>query len=316
MPPIRPSALTLAERCELAPALAAEFPHTNEAIERGNLVDSQVTEEIRGGAIAEDPDSRAIVQWVKEHMGEGTVRVQEKVSLYDPDTGELLTEGTPDLAGTDLFQLGTLIVDMKKREQWYAANLPPPDESLQLLAYGLAVMLTQGTPEFQACALLFGDGEVEPLWSRTYTVVEARPILNRIRAIAARERARGDTRPLGVSGPHCTACFQRKRCRHWLPPEGATTLAPYAAAGITRANAQKAYLLYKQLDDAKTILRSMLEDHVAAEGPIPVGEDKQWGPITWPARESVDLRALKADGLDKYIRRGQPSVQWRITRKR
>lgn len=315
---LRPSSLQQAEHCQLASVLGEEFPHTNEGIARGNLVDSLVSAQLGGGPIAEDPDARAIVQWVHEHMDVSSLRIQEQVTLHDPDTGEQLTDpryGRPDIAGTDVFQLGVVIVDMKKREQWYAANLAPPDDNLQLHAYGLAHTILRGAPEYQTCLLLFGDGEVEPLWSRTYTSVEWRPILNRIRAIAERDRLRGDTRPKGVSGPHCTSCYVRRHCPHWLPPAESTALAPYASAGITKDNRGRAFLLYKQLDDARAILRDMLEASVAEDGPIPVGEGKQWGPIAWPARESADLRALKADGLDRYIKRGSPSVQWRITRR-
>lgn len=318
---IRPSSLQAAEHCELSAVLSAEFPHTNAGTVRGSLVDQQVSDELRGGPIAEDPDARACVQFIREHLYVGPghwLAVQEKVALHDPDTGELLCKGTPDVVGMDLFETSVIVVDMKKREQWYAANLAPPDENLQLGAYGLAHSFIRGAP-YQTCILLFGDGAVEPLWSRTYTNVESRPILDRIRAIAAREKARGATRPVGVVGSHCSSCYSKRHCPAWLLPahDGPTALAPYVQpGGITRENSERAFLLYKQLDDARGLLRGMLEDHVAAEGPIPVGEGKQWGPIAWPARESVDLRALKADGLERYIRKGTPSVQWRITRQK
>ena len=320
---VRPSGLQIAEHCSLAGWLAREYPHTSEAAERGNDVDREVSAELKSGVYtSEDPDVRACVEWVKQNLDmQQGLAIHERIELIDPDTGELLTAGTPDVVGRDFD--GLVVVDFKKREQWFAARLAPPDENLQLHAYALAHALSSGVPGYQLCLLLFGDGEVEAKFSRTYTAADWRPYLERIRRISARALDDGgndSVRPKGYSGPHCTGCYQRSHCPHWmLPPieaHGAGVLtAVTQPGGITTANASRALVLYMQLAEAHERLGEMLRAFVAAEGPIAVGEEKQWGPITCQGRKSADVSALEKAGLHQFVKRGQPYQSFRMSRR-
>lgn len=313
---IRPSSLQVAEHCDLANVLAQEFPSTNANIEVGVAVDKQACAELVGGPAATDPDARALVWWVRDKLRDDII-VQQPITLLDPDDGSVLTAGTPDVRGQAIHNGVATIVDFKKREQYFAGNLAPPDDNLQLHAYGLAM---SGAQEFvyrryQTCLLLFGDGAVQEVWSRTYSVAEASPILERIRKIQVREKARGDKRPVGLSGGHCLQCYERRNCPHWVLPATApeTALAPLASpGGLTAENSAHVLTAWVQLGELYDRVKVLLQEYTTREGPITVGE-KTWGPHTVRGRRSAAVQDLERDGLRGYIRQGEPSLRfdWR-----
>jgi CRISPR/Cas system-associated exonuclease Cas4 (RecB family) len=229
---IRPSSLSIARYCQLAPALSERFPSRSEATDRGHDVDAQATAELRDGVVATDADARAIVEWVGRELGGQILQLQAPVALQDPDTGGLLTKGTADLVAHDPDWLSVCVVDFKKREQWLAGRLAAPDDNLQAHAYGLAVAIANNARHYNLCLLLFGDGEVEPMWSRRYDVEEWTPVLEEIRAIQDAQSA--DPKP--TSGPHCLACYPRLHCPSWTLPalQGPTELEPLTKPGGSR----------------------------------------------------------------------------------
>lgn len=329
---IRPSSLSIAERCELAPVLAEEFPTTNANIERGNLVDLQVSRRLLGGAPATDPDALAVLAWITETLGftgaEGFP--QETIALVDPDSGEVLTEGTADYAHV---KDGLVtIVDYKKREQYFAGRLADPDENMQLHAYGLAWALRYGANAYRTVILLFGDGEVQPIWSTNcYTAVPWGegvnatpwlPYLDRIRAVQARKgerAAKGLGRPRPTEGPHCVQCYQRLHCPAWMYPaaEGGTQLAPLAKpGGITKDNAGPLLLYVLAVREAADRAQEMLKAFAMENGGQIVVGERKWKPVTMPGRKSgPSVAELEANNLGHLVRQGQPYQQWRMTKR-
>lgn len=322
MPPIRASALQVAEHCDLAAVLAEEYPTTSVSIEAGRAADAQACAELTGGPEATEADARALVWWVRDHLCD--VDIQQSLTLLDSDSGiEVTTPGTPDVCGRLLTDVDggrndrVVVVDFKKREQYFAGNLAPPDSNMQLHAYGMALAQARAATSYQTCALLWGDGAVQELWSQTYTLADQRPFLDRIRKIQMREKARGDKRPVGLSGPHCLECYQRRNCPHWVLPATApeTALAPLALpGGLTAENSGRVLMAWVQLGELYDRVKELLKEHATREGPITVGE-KTWGPVTVRGRRSASVHDLERAGLESYVRQGEPSVRFDWRRK-
>lgn len=319
---IRPSSLNIARHCQLSPWLAQKFPETNEAIERGNEVDRQVCADLLGRGRASDPDAAACLRWLRAHVH--VDKVQEAVELYPegpPFSMDFVTRGTPDVVGVDSWdQTCLVVVDLKKREQYLAARLALPDDNLQLHAYAIGEAQRRGYPKYRTALLLFGEGDVEALWSKEYTRVEWLPILAEIENICAQEILGHDSPPTGKAGPHCTDCYSRLHCPHWaLVAQGVdSALEPLSRpAEITPEVAGRAYLALKAHEDRIKRAKEILKGYrlVRGEGSVVVG-DKQWGPTQQPGHRTADVAALERDGLSKYIKKGQPYEQWRLTRLR
>ena len=47
-------------------------------------------------AFLSDPDAAACCKWLAEHLGGWVISVQEEVVVRDPESGAILTRGTPD----------------------------------------------------------------------------------------------------------------------------------------------------------------------------------------------------------------------------
>lgn len=320
---IRPSALSIAEHCQLAPVLAEEYPTTSDAIARGNLVDREVSRELLGGRAAEDADARACLARLRADglaLGAWPLFVQEEISFCDPKTGALVTRGTPDIV--EIQGDCVRVVDLKKREQWYAGRLTEPDQNLQLHAYGMAWAIRSGATSYALSMCLFGDGDASMLWSKVHQMANSSEMLDRIRRINERSgdiTAVGRPRPLPNAGPHCLQCYQRIHCPAWLLPahEGETALTPLTSKGeLTKDNAGRALCAVMALEEAASRAREVLKGFVLAEGPIVVGE-REWGPVMMPGRKSgPSVGDLEAAGLVHLIKEGRPFEQWRLQKKR
>lgn len=313
--PIRASALQIAEHCQLAEVLGREYPHHEEETLEGLAVDKEACRDLAGGPPAEHPDAKACAWWVRENMC--LLGVQVPLELRDGEV--LLSPGRADVVGFHGRSRVLTIVDFKSKGQWYASNLRPPDDNLQLHAYGMAAASREPRFEYQLCMLLFGDGAVQELWSRTYNAADTPPILDRIRKICAQKAALGDIRPQGHSGPHCLSCYQRRNCSHWLLPvtHAETALAPLASpGGLTQENAGRVFLAWQQAKELCDRVEVLLKDFAGKNGAFPVGEEKEWGPELQRGRRSASVSDLEGAGLQGYIRQGEPKLVYRLRRRR
>lgn len=315
---IRPSRLGLARYCEMAPALAEQYPNRNENTDTGNSVDAESTADLAGTKAAESADAKAIVSWMREKFGKEHWRcwVQTKVALTDSEWGTVITEGTPDFQAADTRNNPIVVtVDFKKREQYAAGLLSDPDENDQCHAYSIARCEIEGIGMYRNCLLLFGDGEVEPLWSRPFQAFG--PVRREIEEICARE-PKDIFSAKAVSGPHCLRCYPRVHCPAWQ--HRAEWLRSKMANGIeiTKENRTQILAGWLAMKDMIEPIGEQLKATVQEWGPILLGEGKVWKSITMRGKASADVPAIRAamaeKGLnyDDYVKKGGPYSQFRI----
>lgn len=321
---IRPSSLSIARFCQLSPVLSEQFPSRSEATDRGNEVDGQVTAEIRDGVVATDGDARACIDWLSANLDAGGLVVQVPVRLSDPDTGGLLTAGTPDVVHLNGDHSVVTVVDLKKREQMLAGRLAAPDDNLQLHAYALAEASRVGAQAYRLCLLLFGDGEVEEQWSRVYTVETWAPALEEIRAIQDQQSAS----PVATSGPHCLACYPRVHCPSWTLPalQGPSEMEPFTRpGGLTVENFPRALAAKKALEDVAKLADAQLKAFADANGgSVPMGGGKVYRPVWSKGKAYIDTDAMAAElakltdkdvagVLTAHTKKGAPFPTYRLT---
>jgi hypothetical protein len=294
---IRPSSLDIAELCGLAPALAEKYPEENDYSQEGKAFHA----EIAGGDAPEISDeAAAAIAWVRENLT-GELRFEQHVKLFDPETMQVITEGTPDLVAGPGEYGGMSVVDWKKKGQFFAGYLQSPDEKLQTIAYGLAIC--EGRP-FRVAIVLLDGKKAEALWSRVFQHDEHPALLARVRAAANRE-------PVPHLGHQCSRCYQRQYCHAWLA-QMQTALAPLAAKdqdpGNLVLNAELATELSTRIDFAEDWLKAAKaarNDFVRSGGVCRVGDKVLTLPIR-SGKNTADDKALEAAGLGQYIKQGEP----------
>jgi hypothetical protein len=303
---VRPSSLNHAENCAYFIELAQRFPETSLYAARGNDVDAQNTAAILRGVETKDRDAIACIKALQALNLEGEIHAQEKVSLVDPDSGSVLTEGTPDVqvVGPQL----VTTVDWKKREQQFAGYLADPDENLQLHAYSLATALARGVGSYQNVLILFGGGRAEAVHSQVYPIPRWLPFLERIRAVQWKPRT-------PTPGAHCANCWQRWVCSSYRErAKLALTLLPAGEMeGLGPLTDEQAALLVERAEQVKAAVNLALDlakAHHRAGGVIRAANGKAYLPTVCSGRKTADLEALEADGLTKYIREGESYERW------
>lgn len=308
---IRPSSLGLGEKCTHFVDLAEQFPETSENAERGNVVDEQVSAEIASQrqTFATDADAMACADLFHTKIdivqGRCELSTHEKLSLFDPDTGDLLTEGTPDVQvyACDAHLVKT--VDWKKREQYYSGYLSDPDENLQLHAYSLAKAFAVGATGYQNIIVLFGDGKAEAIEGKVFQIHEWNPILDRIRKVQAKPRT-------PAPGAHCANCWQRWVCGSYRERAklGLTLLGDNAVAGPL-SDEQAALLVERAtaVKQAAELALDLAKAHQRGGGKI-VKDGKRYVPTVCQGRETGNVDMLRADGLTKYIKKGASYDRW------
>ena len=321
--PVRPSALSLAEKCPLSPVLSARYQELNPNIERGQFVEQRVYEALETGQTPEDADAADCYRWLRAHVD--ITEYQREVTLYEekrappwPVNSDFITKGTPDIVAEDQWTRDLCIIDLKKREQVTWGKVPDADNNLQLHAYAIAHALRDEYPRYRTCLLTFGEGRAEALWSRTYTSVEWRPILERIKQICLRPGNTSGEDPPGRAGPHCTDCYARLHCPNWALPahQGPSALEVFTReGGLTRDNVERAYLAAKSVKEMGERALELIQAYRLIRGPgsVMVGE-KSWEPVQTAGRKTADVAALERDGLSGYVRQGQPFQQWRLVK--
>ncbi len=299
---IRPSALNLAERCGLGPALAAQYPEVSEAADRGRDIHDQIA---RGFGRAEgapyyEPDhegARAAVGLLGTWPGAVGADVEVEVVLRDED-GTEITHGTAD-AVLDCGADGLVVLDWKTGAP---DKVPPATDNLQLAAYAIAAGLTREADAVSWAPVFVGDADVRvgalcSAWRADWPTWIAR-----IKAAASRPAE-------ATRGPWCeTACYMRHHCPTWRA-HIETALAPLGETALTDASAlalvDRIALAEKWVAVAKEAARGFVRAGGAVER-----DGKVWGPSETKGRETADVAALDADGLGRYIKTGEPGERW------
>lgn len=306
---IRPSGLQLAQNCTMSAHLAVLFPETSHYANRGVGLHL----EIRTGHAA-SPEAKMALSWLLRLVANGYSLLGKEmaVKLEDPETGEIVTEGTVDAAleltgvpgSTDTGPL-LLVVDWKSGQKAYVTD---PDENLQLHAYALALAIARGYTRYQLVLAFLREDGVEEVRSRVIEGDEQWVMLERIKDIQTRP-------PEANPGAWCYDCWQSKVCPSFRERvKLALTLLPSAEAlaeelknGITLTDEQATALVLRlqAVSEACKVAKEIAEAHVY-KGGVVEANGKRWVPSPQPGRASADLEGLRQAGLTQYIRRGAP----------
>jgi hypothetical protein len=335
--PVRPSSLQLAELCDLAPRLSTEYPESHVNTRFGSAVDAQVTTIIRSmvsgdtsGLPTEEElltETGKILEWLEANypIEQWQYFVQEKVTLVDPETDEVLTAGTPDLICLHRTEPRFVCVDWKKRGQMWAGHLPPPDTNLQQLAYVAAfwlevskVRVIESAKIILAC---WDANGVTPQESSNILEDRLRELVERVRSVPQIDLEQ--PRPEASIGDHCDHCYQRMHCHAHLLPMAVVAKAglpaPFAEFTDQPLTVETAVKALGWLEGARRVLREagkiadLVEGNVDAfvlqNGPVEAGE-MIYGPrpVTGK-RAGATVATLEDEGLQRLIRTGKSKIE-------
>jgi hypothetical protein len=329
--PVRPSSFHLAKKCKRAPWLSTKFPEGNTATEAGLKPDAQVSRGLQSdeGLVLWEgeellPETEQILKWVRRtFLADAEFFVQRRVELRDPSTGELLTAGTPDLVVLLRDQRRIVIVDWKSIGQMWAGHLPPPDQNMQQLIYGVAASLELSAElgveidSFKVYLACFDKDGVREQASGEKHQQDWWDIIDQVKAMPLVDLDAPE--PEAFRGDHCVHCYQRHHCSAYLLPERPdmpVALVPFAQPGELTPDAAAAGLAWLDLADmaikrAKE-LRDIVEDNInaftALHGPVVVG-DRQYGPREKRgSRRGPTLGELEAGGHADMIKPPKVSI--------
>jgi hypothetical protein len=347
---VRPSSLHLAEHCSLAPYLSVVYPASHANTRFGSSVDAQVSAIVKAmstGDYSEAPaeedlftETSKIIDWLEANypIEHWEYHVQERVELLDPETGEVLTAGTPDLLCLHRTDPVLVDVDWKKRGQMWAGHLPPPDENLQQLAYVAAAWLhfSQARKiERAKIVLACWDAKgVTPLESGDITEDRLYEIVSRIRAVPMIDLS--GPRPEASVGDHCDHCYQRMHCPEHLIPATALVRMDLAVDAFREAGAGDEpradkldadtaaqalgwiEIAKRRLSAAKKmveLVEANVDAYVIQNGPVEVGE-MVYGPMVVVGRRSgATVATLEEEGLQRLIRVGEQKIKCKFWKK-
>jgi hypothetical protein len=302
---IRPSLLNRSELCGLAPVLSEQHPEEVPAGWHGQDVHTEIARCLHTDDEPILPQAKAAIDWLHDTYDTrlAVMRIEKQCLLADPVTMDVITEGTPDL----VLQFGdgtTVVIDWKTGNP---DNVREVDDNLQLIAYGLAV--SQGGP-FQ-CVLVFLDGlKATAMHGTTWQPHQHAGLLERIKAAAKRD-------PVPSVGDWCPDCY----VRHYCPAYQArisTALAPVSQGGAPVAlddgSAATLAGMVAMVDGEHGWLKAAktaLKEHVKRGGSV-VRNGKKMTLVMANGKTTGDVEALRAAGLDKYIKTGSPyeTTKW------
>jgi hypothetical protein len=331
--PVRPSSYQLAEACGRAPWLAAKYREANALTTFGHAVDDQVSRGLAAGELVlapgEEllPETAQILDWVRATFAESGVEfyVQRRVTLRDPETGEELTSGTPDLVALIRSQRRLVIVDWKKIGQWWAGHLAEPDNNLQQLIYGVASALEWAleTPvdSFKIILACFDGHGVQPQESREILQAEWWDVIRRVKAVPRIDI--DGPEPEATKGDHCQGCYQRMHCSAYLLPimPALHELVPFQEPGELTNDAavaaldwlERAGVVLRAAEKLRDLVKENVDAFTLSHGPIVSGEREYVATPTAGRRQGATVAELEKRGLTELIRPGKPGIKfgWR-----
>ncbi len=295
----RPSSLQLSELCGLAPALGAKFPETSPAAASGIEKHSEIAALINGIKLPKvSPEAEWAVEWLRGIDGSTGAKAEVFVELRDPDSETVITSGTLD-AAVSMSDGVPLIVDWKGGDPM---NVPDVFDSLQLASYSIAYGLLTDAPAVSWQYVFLRDRRA----SDRFTLAQADwwPWIERIKAAATRE-------PIATPGVWCGGCFQKHHCDAWRD-RAATALRVLGENTEVALNDDVAAVLALRRDAAAKaldIVDEVLKTYVRSGGKVQAG-GKAWSPSQRAGRSTVDVDALKAQGIEIPMKTGKPYEVW------
>lgn len=335
--PVRPSSYEMAEKCLRSPWLAARYRESNSATRFGNSVDGQVTRALaNGGEIVLQPgevlfdEAVALLDWVKTKFGSVEMYPQRKLVLNDPETNEVLTQGTADLVVLDRKAKKVWIVDWKKKGQWWAGHLSPPESNLQQLIYLAAAWMELSiSSEIERGEIIlacFDERGVTPKESGDLPLESLSDIIHRVRAVP-RIDVDGPA-PEAVKGDQCGDCYQRMHCDAYLLPiipalvkldadgELGVPKAMMEPGGLTNESAAACLLWLERIrpilakaDCIQELVKDNIETYVITHGPVIVGNMQYQAEPTTGKRSGPSVKELERMGRHDLIRPGKPGIK-------
>lgn len=219
---------------------------------------------------------------------------------YACPVGDLLVPATPDMFWTADLEIGKVVFvgDIKTGE------MPITGGALSLQFVAPALALADKYEADWICTGIWWAREGRWEWSEPVAVDSelAVQLWQRIRSAA--------TNPIqAVTGPHCNDCWQRAHCPEFMLPvsQAETKLAPLTQpGGLTADNAVEAFTVLQAMGKLVEIGKETMKAWLREHGPVPAAPGKVLTLQQNAGREGADLAAIKADGLTKYIKQGQP----------
>ena len=291
------------ERCGLSAKLADEHREASDDSSGFRIAKIEIARAFAANDQPTVPESEAALRWLAAEPGT-IVSVGTEVDLVDQVTGEILVTGRP----------GAVIADPNMVVVWRNADAfdeSEPEDDLGNLAMGLAVFA--GKP-FRLATVALRELETFPRRSSEIAPDTHASKLERIRAAVGRPR-------VACPGDWCGACRQNVYCPAWKaraevsigaflgdlhPVEGDAV----TALEITNENAGALADRIKMVEKLAELAKDQLKSFVRNGGTCRMN-GKVYKSSLSKGRETADVAALKADGLTKYIKVGQPFETFR-----
>ena len=293
---IRAGLLAQIEKCGLSAQLSTEHDETSESAERSRLIRTEVTRAWAVQDVGAIPEAEAALTWLR---GQSCDRVGEPIDLVDPETGEVLVSGRP----------GAVLDDPNTVVAWKTGDprgIGEPEDDLGLIAMGLACFVGQ---PFQTAYVAFQGLEAFPRRSPVFEPAQHAGLFARIKAAAGRP-------PVACPGDWCGVCRQRLYCPAWraraevalmvLPKEtGVAKSDDVPKLEITNDNAEALAVRIDMVKDAYECAYEQLKAFVRGGGRV-VKNGKEMVLGMCDGKETASVKELKAAGLEKYIKKGEP----------
>lgn len=334
---VRCSSLYLSRLCDRFPWLSIRHPASHDVTRFGSAVDQQVSIVLKCIASGNTEDlptdeellaeTSVILDWLEAHYPLEIWEwiVQRRVELVDPETGEVLTAGTPDLMCLHRTEPCFVDVDWKKSGQMHAGHLQKPDENDQQLAYVAAFWLeVSKTRKIETAKIVLAcwdESGVTPLESQPITEQRLTEVIESVRTIPPVDP--DSPQPEAAVGEHCNHCWQRGHCDEHLLPLAVVTKAglpaPFAEFTEQSLTTETTVKALGWLENAKKVLAGakriveLVEGNVDAfvtqNGPIEVGELLYGLRTVKGRRAGATVKTLEAEGLQRLIRVGEDKLE-------
>lgn len=334
---VRCSSIALSRLCRRFPWLSIRHPASHDVTRWGSAVDKQVSTVLTCIAIGNMDnlpsdeelmvETAKIMDWLEANypIEQWEWHVQERLELADPETGEILTAGTPDLMCLHRTEPRFVDIDWKKMGQLWVGHLQKPDENDQQLAYVVAFWLQASkTRKIESAKIILAgwdETQVRPFESQPITEHRLTEVIESIRAIPPVDQEA--PQPEAAVGEHCDHCWQRLHCdEHLLPGAIATQAglpAPFSEFVGGELTVETTVKALAWLDRAESVLaeaakivklvRGNADAYVTQNGPVAVAE-LCYGPQPVKGkRGGATIKTLEAEGLQRLIREGKESVK-------